>query len=392
MTDAVILSAVRTPIGSFQGALSSLKAPQLGAAAISAALQRAGITGADVEEVVMGNVLSAGVGQAPARQAALGAGIPNTVPCSTLNKVCGSGLKSVMWAAQTIKAGDAQVVVAGGMESMSNAPYLLPTARNGMRMGHQQVVDSMILDGLWDPYNDKHMGNCGDMCAREKDFSREAQDEYATETYRRAQAAVAGGAFKAEITAVKVPGKKGDTLVDADEEPGKVDFDKLKSLKPAFGKDGTVTAANASKINDGAAAIVVASAEWAKAHGKKPVARIVSYAGAAHQPEWFTTAPIPAMQKALKLAGLTVNDIDLWEINEAFAVVTMAAIRELGLDRSKVNVNGGAVALGHPIGASGGRILTTLLHALEARGLRRGLASLCIGGGEAVAMIVERTA
>jgi acetyl-CoA C-acetyltransferase len=390
MADVVILSATRTPIGSFQGALSSLKAPQLGATAIKAALERAGVSGQDVEEVYMGEVLTAGVGQAPARQALLGAGIPNTVPATTLNKVCGSGLKSVMLAAQAIRAGDNHLIVAGGQESMSNAPYLLPTARGGMRMGNQTAVDSMIFDGLWDPYKDTHMGNCGDLCAREKDFSRAAQDDFAAESYRRAQAAVKDGTFKKEIAAVTVPGKKGDVVVDSDEEPGKVDFEKMKTLKPAFGKDGSVTAANASKINDGAAAVVVASAEFAQKKGLKPLARVVSYAGAAHQPEWFTTAPIPAIQAALKKANLTVKDIDLWEINEAFAVVAMVAMRELALDHKKVNVNGGAVALGHPIGASGARILSTLTHALHARGGRYGLATLCIGGGEAVAVVVER--
>ncbi|MEW5852396.1 MAG: thiolase family protein [Myxococcota bacterium] len=390
MQDAVILSAVRTPIGSFQGALSALKAPQLGSAAIKAALERAGVTADQIEEVYMGEVLTAGVGQAPARQASLGAGIPNTIPCTTLNKVCGSGLKAVMLAAQTIRAGDAHVLVAGGQESMSNAPYLLPTARNGMRMGNQQVVDSMIFDGLWDPYKDTHMGNCGDLCAREKDFSREAQDAFAAESYRRAQAATKNGKFKAEIVPVTIAGKKGDTIVDSDEEPSKVDFEKMKTLKAAFGKDGTVTAANASKINDGASAVVVTSKEWAEKNGKKPLARIVAYASAAGAPEWFTTAPIPAMQNALKKANLSVKDIDLWEINEAFSVVTMIAMREMGLDHNKVNVNGGAVALGHPIGASGARILSTLVHALHDRGLRRGMASLCIGGGEAVAVVVER--
>lgn len=390
MSDVVILSAARTPIGSFQGALSGLKAPQLGTAAIRAALQRCGVEPGQVEEVYMGQVLTAGVGQAPARQASLGAGIPNTVPCTTLNKVCGSGLKSVMLAAQAIRAGDNQLLVAGGQESMSNAPYLLPGARGGFRMGHAQAVDSMILDGLWDPYKDTHMGTCGDLCAREKDFSRQAQDDFAAESYRRAQAAIKEGAFKAELVTVTVPGRKGDTVVEQDEEPAKVDFEKLKTLKPAFGKDGSVTAANASKINDGAAAVVVASREWADKHGRKPLARVVSYASAAGAPEWFTTAPIPAMQAALKKAGLNARDVDVWEINEAFSVVTMVAMRDLGLDHKKVNVNGGAVALGHPIGASGARIFSTLLHALHARGGRFGMASLCIGGGEAVAVLVER--
>ncbi|MBI5495705.1 MAG: thiolase family protein [Deltaproteobacteria bacterium] len=391
MQDAVILSSARTPIGSFQGTLATLKAPQLGTVAIKAALERAGVKPGDVEEVYMGQVLTAGVGQAPARQAALGAGLPNTVPCTTLNKVCGSGLKSVMLAAQAIRAGDGHVFVAGGQESMSNAPYLLPTARSGMRMGNATAVDSMILDGLWDPYKDTHMGNCGDLCAKEKDLSRDAQDAFATESYKRAQKAWKDGAFKTEIAAVTIPGKKGDTVIDTDEEPSKVDFEKLKTLRPAFGKDGSVTAANASKLNDGASALVVTSREWADKNGRKPLAKILSYATAAGAPEWFTTAPIPAMQSALKKAGLSVKDIDLWEINEAFSVVTMIAMREMGLDHAKVNMNGGAVALGHPIGASGARIMTTLLHALQARNLKRGLASLCIGGGEAVAVIVERT-
>ena len=390
MSEAVILSAARTPVGSFQGALSSLKAPQLGSVVIKAALERAGVTVDQVDEVLMGEVLTAGVGQAPARQAALGAGLPNTVPCTTLNKVCGSGLKSVMLAAQTIKAGDAQVIVAGGQESMTNAPYLLPTARGGMRLGNQTAVDSMMFDGLWDPYGDKPMGNFGDQCAKEKDFSRQSQDEFAAESYRRAQAATKNGTFKAEIAAVTITGKKGDTIVDTDEEPSKVDFEKMKTLKGAFGKEGTVTAANASKLNDGAAAVIVTSKEWAEKNGKKPLARIVAYAQAAQAPEWFTTAPIPAMQAALKKANLTVKDIDLWEINEAFSVVTMVAMRDMGIEHSKVNVHGGAVALGHPIGASGARLLTTLLHALKEKNLKRGCVSLCIGGGEAVALIVER--
>ena len=390
MSDVVILSAARTPIGSFQGALSSLKAPALGTVAIKAALERAGVSPAQVEEVYMGEVLTAGVGQAPARQASLGAGIPNTVPCTTLNKVCGSGLKSVMLAAQAIKAGDGHVFVAGGQESMSNAPYLLSTACGGMRMGNATAVDSMIFDGLWDPYKDTHMGNCGDLCAKEKDFTRDAQDAFATESYKRAQKAMKEGLFKTEIAAVTVPGKKGDTVIDSDEEPAKVDFEKLKTLKPAFGKDGSVTAANASKINDGASALVITSKEWADKNGKKPLARVVSYASAAGAPEWFTTAPIPAMQAALKKANLTVKDIDLWEINEAFSVVTMVAMRELGLDHAKVNVNGGAVALGHPIGASGARIMTTLIHGLQVSGGRYGLETMCVGGGQGMAMIIER--
>ena len=388
--DVVVLSAARTPIGSFLGSLSSLTAPQLGSAAIGAALDRAGVAREAVEGVIFGNVLQAGIGQAPARQASLGAGVPNSVPCVTLHKVCGSGMRAVMDAANAIVAGEYALAVAGGMESMSNAPYLLPKARTGYRMGHGQLIDSMIHDGLWDPYKNVHMGSCAEMCVAKYAFSREALDAFALESYKRAQDANTSGKFADEIVPVSVAQKKGEPKsIDRDEEPFAAPLDKMPSLKPAFQKDGAVTAANSSKINDGAAALVVCSAEKARALGKTPIARIVGYAGAAQAPEWFTTAPILAMQRLFDKAGMKKGDIDLFEINEAFAAVAMAAIHDLGLDPAKVNVRGGAVALGHPIGASGARILTTLIHALRQTGKRRGMASICIGGGEATAMIVE---
>src|SRR5215471_17353728 len=390
MKDVVILSAARTPIGSFLGKLSSLPAPALGAAAIRGALSRAGVRPDEVEQVIMGNVLQAGIGQAPARQASLAAGIPNTVPCVTVHKVCGSGMRAVMDAGNAIQAGEYEVAVAGGMESMSNAPYLLEKARTGLRMGNGTLVDSMIKDGLWDPYKDMHMGNCAEMCVGKYHFTREEQDAFALESYKRAQNAAKSGLFADEIAAVEVPQRKGDPVrVDADEEPFAAPLDKMPTLKPAFQKDGSVTAANSSKINDGAAALVVASEERAKAGGWKPIARIVDYAGVAQAPEWFTTAPIGAIQKLLKKTGLSVPDIDLFEINEAFAAVAMAAIKDLSLDAAKVNIRGGAVALGHPIGASGARILTTLIHALRKEGKKRGIAAICIGGGEATAMLIE---
>jgi acetyl-CoA C-acetyltransferase len=390
MKELVILSAARTPIGSFLGKLSSLPAPSLGSVAIRAALERSGVRPEEVEQVVFGNVLQAGEGQAPARQASLGAGIPNTVPCITVHKVCGSGMRAVMDVGNAIRAGEYEVAVAGGMESMSNAPYLLEKARTGLRMGNGTLVDSMIKDGLWDPYNDVHMGNCAEMCVGKYHFTREEQDAFSLESYKRAQNASKSGLAAEEIAPVEVPQKKGAPLrIDADEEPFAAPLDKMPSLKPAFQKDGTVTAANSSKINDGAAALVVSSAERARAAGWKPIARIVAYAGVAQAPEWFTTAPVGAIQKLLGMTGLKVGDIDLFEINEAFAAVAMAAIRELGLDPAKVNVRGGAVALGHPIGASGARILTTLVHALRREGRKRGLAAICIGGGEATAMLVE---
>jgi acetyl-CoA C-acetyltransferase len=388
--EAVIVSACRTPIGSFMGSLSTVPAPRLGAIAVAEAIRRAGIKPTDVDEVILGNVLTAGEGQAPARQAALYAGLPESVECMTINKVCGSGLKSVMLAAQAIQLGDASIVVAGGMESMSNTPYLLEKAREGLRLGHGEVTDSMIKDGLWDVYNNFHMGNAAELCAKECAVPREAQDEFSVQSYRRAIAAWEEGRFKDEVVPVTVKSKQGDQVVDRDEEPYKAKFEKIPTLRPAFQKDGTVTAANASKINDGAAALVVMSAERAASLSLKPLARIVGYASAAKKPEWFTTAPADVIPKTLSKAGLSKDDMDLFEINEAFAVVVLAVNKLLGLEGDRVNVNGGAVALGHPIGASGARILVTLLHALQQRNKRRGMAAICIGGGEAAGMIVER--
>jgi acetyl-CoA C-acetyltransferase len=390
MESVVILSAQRSPIGSFMGSLSSLSAPRLGSLAIAKALQASQVDPALVDECVMGQVLSAGSGQAPARQAAILAGLPKKVPCMTINKVCGSGLKAVLLASDSLQLGHSQVVVAGGQESMSQAPHLLENSRQGFRMGAVQMQDSMLKDGLWDPYKNWHMGQAAELCVREHQFSREQQDEFARQSYEWAQSAAQKGLFQKEMFPVEIQTKSGVSLVEADEEPGKAQFAKMSTLKPAFDKAGSITAANASKINDGAAALVLASGSWAQQKGLKPLARIVASAQHAQEPDWFTTAPVPAMQKALAKAGLKVSDIDLWEINEAFAVVTMAAMKEMGISRDRVNVHGGAIALGHPIGASGARILTTLVHALHERGARRGLASLCIGGGEAVAVIVER--
>lgn len=391
MHEVVILSAVRTPIGAFQGVLREVPAPKLGAAALKGALQRAGVAPDAVEQVILGCCLPAGQGQAPARQAAFGAGCPPSAGAVTLNKMCGSGMRSVMDAANALRAGEYSLVAAGGMESMTQAPYLLPGAREGQRLGHGKLLDSMICDGLWDVYRDVHMGNCAEICARHYGFTREEQDEYARESYRRARAAIEGGRSAAEIAPVEVPQKKGaPLLVERDEEPFKSDLEKMSGLRPAFQKDGTVTAANASKINDGAAVLLLASAERAAAIGARPIARILSQASAAQEPEWFTTAPVPAVRRALALAGLTVDQVDLFEINEAFAVVAMACGKELGLPADKLNVRGGAVAYGHPIGASGARILVTLLAALEERGARYGCAGICIGGGEATAMVVER--
>ena len=390
LRDVVIVSAARTPIGSFLGALSSVSAPRLGAVAIQAALERAGIDADTVDECIMGCVLSAGLGQAPARQAALGAGLPVGVECMTINKVCGSGLKSVMLAAQAIALGDADVIVAGGMENMSQTPHYVQNSRLGTKMGDWTLKDGMVHDGLWDPYHDYHMGQAAELCSRECKFDRPAQDAFAVESYRRAQAAIAEGLFKPEIAPVQIPQRKGDPLlVDTDEEAGRVKFDRIPSLRPAFDKEGAMTAANASSINDGAAALVVMAAAVAAARGIAPLAKIVAQASAAQAPEWFTTAPAKSIEKALAKAGLGTGDIDLFEINEAFAVVALANNALLGLDAEKVNVRGGAVALGHPIGASGARILVTLLHAMKDRGARRGLASLCIGGGEAATLIVE---
>lgn len=388
--DVVVLGAARTALGSFQGALSSIPAPQLGATAIRGALKRAGVAASEVNEVIMGNVLAAGIGQAPARQAAIKAGIPNSVPALTINKVCGSGMKAVMLGAQSIALGDSKVVVAGGMENMSLAPYLLPGARTGFRMGPQTSIDSMIHDGLWDPYNNQHMGNCGELCAKEHHFTREMQDAFAIDSFKRAQEAIKSGKFKGEIEPVEIAGRKGEvTLFETDEGPAKGNFEKIPTLKPVFDKAGTVTAANASTINDGAAALVIASGEYARGKGLKPVARIVSYGTHAQAPEWFTTAPAAAMRQAVERAGWKMNEIDLFEVNEAFAVVALAAEKDLGLSHDKVNVWGGGISLGHPIGASGARIIVTLISALRDRGLKRGLAGICIGGGEATAVCVE---
>jgi len=393
MKDVVILSGARTPIGSFQGELASIAAPRLGAVAIKAALERSGVpaTGGDIGEVYMGCVLPAGQGQAPARQASIAAGIPAAVGAVTVNKVCGSGLKAVVLGANAIAVGEHEVVVAGGMESMSNAPYLLPKVRDGLRLGHAQVIDSLIQDGLWDAYGNVHMGDCGELCAREKNVTRKDQDDFAAESYRRALRAQAEGQFRAEIAPVEIPQRKGPPkMVSEDEEPRRGDIDKLPTLRPAFQKDGTITAGNASSINDGAAALVLTSAELARSKGWKPLARIVGSAGHAQAPEWFTTAPAGAITTLLKKVGWKTGDVDLWEINEAFAVVSVINNRMLGLDPARVNVWGGAVALGHPIGASGARVLVTLLSALTAAGKQRGVASLCIGGGEGIALAIER--
>lgn len=389
MSDPVVIcSFARTPMGGFQGALSGVKATDLGAAAVRAAVERAGVS--DVQQIYMGCVLPAGLGQAPARQAALGAGLGLQVEATTVNKMCGSGLQAAMMAHDALLAGTADVVVAGGMESMSGAPYLMAKHRGGARIGHDIISDSMYLDGLEDAYEPgKLMGAFAEETARDYQFTREAQDAYALESLKRALAAIDGGAFDAEITPVEVKSRKGTETVTRDEQPGKADPAKIPNLKPAFSKDGTITAANASSISDGAAALVMTRESVARAMGLPIVARVVAHAAHAHEPAKFATAPVPAMQKVLTKAGWSVEDVDLWEVNEAFAVVAMVALHDLGIDHAKLNVNGGATALGHPIGASGARVLTTLLSALQARGGRRGVASLCIGGGEAVAMAVE---
>ena len=386
---AVIRAAVRTPMGSFQGTLSTVAAVDLGAIAIQAATQRAAVAGDVVDEVVMGMVLSAGAGQAPARQAAIHGGLPSSVPCTTINKVCGSGLKSVMHAAQAIATGDAQTVVAGGMECMSQAPYLLPQARGGYRMGAGELVDAMIHDGLWDPFGQSGMGDYGELCAAEKGFSREAQDAYAIRSYERALAAQQTGAFAEEIVPVEVTSRRKTAIVSIDEEPERFQPDRMPQLRPAFSPTGSITAATASKISDGAAAVVLQSETLARSSGGLVLARIVASASFAHEPKWFTTAPAFAIRRALEKAELRVADISLFEINEAFAVVAMAAVAELNLPEDRVNVRGGAISLGHPIGCSGTRVLVTLVHALRQSGQRYGCAALCIGGGEAVAMIVE---
>jgi len=391
MREVVVVAGARTPVGSFQGSLAPLSAPKLGAVAVKAALERGGVPPDAVGEVYLGCVLPAGIGQAPARQAAIAAGIPPAVGAVTINKVCGSGLKAVVFGANAIAAGEHDVVVAGGMESMSNAPYLLPKAREGYRLGNGQVIDSLIHDGLWDAYGNVHMGDCAELCAREKGISRADQDAFAVESYQRALRAIAEGKFKAEIVPVEIPQKKGPPkIVAEDEEPGRGDIEKLPGLRPAFQKEGTVTAGNASSINDGAAALVLAAADVAAARGWKPQARIVGSAGHAQAPEWFTTAPAGAIERLLHKIGWNKEEVDLWEINEAFAVVSVVNNRMLGLDPARVNVWGGAVALGHPIGASGARLLVTLLSALREAGKRRGVASLCIGGGEGIALAVER--
>jgi len=385
----VILSAARTPIGSFGGALSTLKAPELGAIAIKAALERAGVQPNQVEEVLMGNVLTAGIGQSPARQAAIGAGIPNSVPTLTVGKVCGSGMKSVMLADQMIRCRDISIAVAGGQEAMSQAPYLVPNARFGYKFGDGSLVDSMQHDGLTDAYDHVAMGVAADQCAIDCNVTREVQDKFTIESYKRAQTSIAEGNFADEIVPVTISGRKGDIIVDTDEDPAKTNFEKIATLRPVFTKDGTVTAANASNINDGAAALVLADEAKAEELGLKSIARIVAQASHAQRPMEFTTAPADAIKQALEKAGMTLDDIDLFEVNEAFAVVALAAQNALGISHEKLNVNGGAVALGHPIGASGARILTTLLHAMRQRDAKRGLAAICIGGGEATALIVE---
>jgi len=390
MKKAVIVSAVRTPIGSFLGSLASIKGPELGAIVIKEAINRAGIKPEEVSEVIMGCVLPAGMGQAPARQAAIFAGLPDSVPCMTINKVCGSGLKAVMLAEQAIKSGDAEIVIAGGFESMSNVPYYLDKARLGYRMGNGVLTDGMIKDGLWDVYNDFHMGSAAEMCSSEMNITREEQDAFAEESYNRAIKAASEGLFKNEIVPVEIKDKKGSKIISEDDEPKNVNFEKGKTLKGAFKKDGSVTAFNSSKLNDGASAVVVMSEEKAKEMGIMPLVKITAQISFAQKPEWFTTSPAYAIKNILKKSGLEVKDIDLFEANEAFSVQACAVNKIAELDPAKVNVHGGAVALGHPIGASGTRILTTLIHAMNARNSKRGLATLCIGGGEASAIIVEK--
>jgi acetyl-CoA C-acetyltransferase len=387
--DIFIAGAARTPMGGFQGELSGLTGPQLGAAAIRAAVARAGVKAEDVDEAYMGCVLPAAVGQAPARQAAIHGGLPNVVPCTTINKVCGSGMKALMFAADQLREGSAGVIVAGGMESMTNAPYVLPKARGGFRLGHGEIKDHMFLDGLEDAYEGRLMGTYAEDAARHYQFTRAEQDAYAIESLARAQRAQKDGSFEKEIVAVAVRGKSGDVAVSTDEQPRKADPAKIPTLKPAFAKDGTVTAANSSSISDGAAALVLARGDAAAKRGLKPIARIVAQASNAAEPRWFTTAPVKAIERVLDRAGWKKGDVDLYEINEAFAVVSMIALRDLSLSHDAVNVNGGACALGHPIGASGARIVVTLINALERRGLKRGVASLCIGGGEATALAIE---
>tara|TARA_B100001540_G_scaffold139913_1_gene124418 strand:+ start:963 stop:2150 length:1188 start_codon:yes stop_codon:yes gene_type:complete len=388
--NVVIVSARRTPIGSFQGGLSVVSAPKLGSLVISEILNDTMLDPLLIDEVIMGNVLSAGLGQAPARQATIGAGLPDSIECLTINKMCASGLKAVMLAAQAIQVNDANIIIAGGFENMSQAPYILPKARAGYRLGNGRLIDSMINDGLWDVYNDIHMGNCAEICARERNYSINDQNDFAKESYRRAIDAQKSGAFTNEIISVNVENRSNTTIFKEDEEPKNVNFDKMDKLSPAFEEDGSITAANASKINDGAACLLLMSENKASELGLKPLARILYQSSAAHDPKWFTTAPIKAIKKILIKANMEVNDIDLWEINEAFAPVVMSVMDDYNLDHGKINVNGGAIALGHPIGATGARILTTLIHALDDKDLSVGLATLCIGGGEASALIIER--
>lgn len=393
MKEVYIVSAMRTPMGSFGGALSTVPAPRLGAIAINAAIERANINPEDVDEVFMGCVLQAGIGQAPARQAAIYAGLPEDVPCTTVNKVCASGMKSLSMAAQSIALGDADCVIAGGMENMSKVPHYLPNSRKGFKLGDVKLVDGMVLDGLTDVYNAQHMGNCAELCASEHKITREEQDAFAIESYNRAASAWSAGKFNDEVAPVEVPQRKGDpVVVSEDEEYKNVKLDKIPQLRAVFQKDGTVTAANASTLNDGAAALVLMSKEKMEALGAKPIAKIVSYADAAQAPEWFTTAPSKAIPKALKKANLEVSDIDYWELNEAFAVVGLANIAELGLDGAKVDVNGGAVALGHPLGCSGARIIVTLINVLKQNNGKLGGAGICNGGGGASAMVIENIA
>ena len=388
--EVLIIDGKRTPVGSFNGGLSTINAPELGAVVIKEFVNNSQIDPYQIDEVIMGNVLSAGLGQAPARQAALRAGLPYSTECLTINKMCGSGLKATMLAMQSIQIGDAKIVIAGGMENMSLSPYLLPKARSGYRLGHGEIIDSMITDGLWDAYHDKHMGSCAEMLVEKNNISRVEQDQFAEQSYTKAHTAIKSGWFSDEIVSVSVPQRKGvPIIVDQDEEPQRINFEKMKVLRPAFEKSGTITAANASKINDGAAAVLITSSEFAHSNQLKSQAKMIAQASFAHEPDWFTTAPIKAISKVLSIAGLNEKDIDLWEINEAFAPVAMAAIDEYNIDGDKVNICGGAIALGHPIGASGARILVTLLHSLKRVGGRFGLATLCIGGGEASALIIE---
>ena len=385
----VIVAARRTPIGAFQGAFASVTAPQLGTVAIRGALEAGGLSGSDIDEVIMGCVLPAGLGQAPARQAALAAGIPIGIPCTTVNKMCGSGMKAIMLAADGLRGGDSEVAVAGGLESMTNAPYLLLKARGGYRMGHGEILDHMFYDGLQSPFDGKAMGCFADATATRYGITREQQDAYAAESVKRALRALEAGEFDREVTPVTVKSRKGEVVVARDETPYTCDLSKISGMRPAFSKDGTVTAASSSSISDGAAALILMRESAAVARGLKPVARLIAYASHAHEPEWFTTAPVDAIRKVLDKAGWKADGVDLFEVNEAFAVVTMAAMRDCKLDHARVNVNGGACALGHPIGATGARITTTLLHALATRGLKRGVAALCIGGGDATALAVE---